>query len=421
MRLGFWTRLKVWCKRVFRLAGLASGVSTTGAEPELQFLDAFSQKPWTDEENPHLSNWLSGNEKPLDAIATATGRSHYYLPILRVREGTCAGVLLPEVVALREIGWAFAAHAMLQLGRGNSPSAWQDLLVCHRLGRLVGRGGTLFESLIANVIEQTACNGEVVFLAHQQPDSKSIDSCIRDLRALPPPASLADKIDLGERYIGLDSIMQFDRRGLSLLSQAWDIEEWQVAEQGFTEEVLKDIDWDPALKAINTWYDRMVAALRQDDRNARNRELADIREEVINLKSRFDQQLWDALQTENVSPALRGEVVGYWGLKHSLPEFDKVIVAEDRIRQINKNVLVALWLARYRVDNGRFPDTLASLVPGYCQEVPKDLFTGNPLIYKPTANGYLLYSVGPNGIDDGGRGQVDSPPGDDIAVRMPSR
>ena len=42
-----------------------------------------------------------------------------------------------------------------------------------------------------------------------------------------------------------------------------------------------------------------------------------------------------------------------------------------------------------------------------------------PLIYKPEANGYLLYSVGANGKDDGGRSFGDDPPGDDLVVRMP--
>ena len=40
-------------------------------------------------------------------------------------------------------------------------------------------------------------------------------------------------------------------------------------------------------------------------------------------------------------------------------------------------------------------------------------------IYRPSDNGYLLYSVGVNGKDDGGRTYDDNPPGDDPAVRMP--
>ena len=55
-------------------------------------------------------------------------------------------------------------------------------------------------------------------------------------------------------------------------------------------------------------------------------------------------------------------------------------------------------------------------VPG---GVPGDLFSGKALVYRPTENGYLLYSVGVNGKDDGGRSADDEPPGDDLHVRMP--
>ena len=59
------------------------------------------------------------------------------------------------------------------------------------------------------------------------------------------------------------------------------------------------------------------------------------------------------------------------------------------------------------------------------QQCPKclisagDFHSGKELIYKPTEKGYLFYSVGPNGKDDGGRWYDDDPPGDDIRVKMP--
>ena len=52
-------------------------------------------------------------------------------------------------------------------------------------------------------------------------------------------------------------------------------------------------------------------------------------------------------------------------------------------------------------------------------QVPPDRFTGKPLIYRPRADGYLLYSVGVNGRDEQGRSYDDDPPGDDLVVRMP--
>ncbi len=56
----------------------------------------------------------------------------------------------------------------------------------------------------------------------------------------------------------------------------------------------------------------------------------------------------------------------------------------------------------------------------YLAEVPQDLFTGRPLVYRRTKQGYVLYSVGANGRDDGGRSADEDPPGDDISVRMPA-
>ena len=51
--------------------------------------------------------------------------------------------------------------------------------------------------------------------------------------------------------------------------------------------------------------------------------------------------------------------------------------------------------------------------------IPQDIFSGHTLIYRPSEAGYMLYSVGPNGKDDGGRGLDDDPSGDDLAIRMP--
>ena len=47
---------------------------------------------------------------------------------------------------------------------------------------------------------------------------------------------------------------------------------------------------------------------------------------------------------------------------------------------------------------------LAELVPGYLSTVPADPFGGGePLRYKRVENSYLLWSIGPDGVDDGGK------------------
>jgi hypothetical protein len=97
----------------------------------------------------------------------------------------------------------------------------------------------------------------------------------------------------------------------------------------------------------------------------------------------------------------------------------KVQNAADRSEQMQRNLHVAFALGAYHREHGRYPATLDTLAPKYLTQVPDDLFSGKPLLYRPEENGYLLYSVGVNGRDDQGRWFDDDPPGDDPRVRMP--
>ena len=66
--------------------------------------------------------------------------------------------------------------------------------------------------------------------------------------------------------------------------------------------------------------------------------------------------------------------------------------------------LAALALERYRGRHGAYPDTLEKLVPEFLKSSPNDFMDGKPLRYRPSADGrFLLYSVGLDCIDDGGK------------------
>jgi hypothetical protein len=75
----------------------------------------------------------------------------------------------------------------------------------------------------------------------------------------------------------------------------------------------------------------------------------------------------------------------------------KVIVAYNHL------VATELALRCYRADKSCVPARLEDLVPDYLRRVPEDPFLGRPLIYRPEGTNWLLYSVGPDGVDDGGR------------------
>jgi hypothetical protein len=65
--------------------------------------------------------------------------------------------------------------------------------------------------------------------------------------------------------------------------------------------------------------------------------------------------------------------------------------------------VTAVALKRYQLNHGNYPVDLNSLVPEFLPAVPLDPVDGQPLRYRPSADGtFLLYSVGENGKDDGG-------------------
>ena len=63
----------------------------------------------------------------------------------------------------------------------------------------------------------------------------------------------------------------------------------------------------------------------------------------------------------------------------------------------------AIALKRHQLRHGGAAATLAALVPEFLREIPRDIFDGQPLRYRPGAGGsYLLYSIGKDERDDGG-------------------
>ncbi len=82
------------------------------------------------------------------------------------------------------------------------------------------------------------------------------------------------------------------------------------------------------------------------------------------------------------------------------------VMSAEAAQQI---VITSIALKRYQLKHGNYPATLASLVPEFLPAVPLDPVDGKPLHYHPNADGtFLLYSVGPNGKDDGGNPSLET-------------
>lgn len=108
--------------------------------------------------------------------------------------------------------------------------------------------------------------------------------------------------------------------------------------------------------------------------------------------------------TTNWSAIIAQAKSGYYIMTGMLlPAMEKFIARDVNHRAQARTALVALAIERFRLaNNGKLPSELPSLIPAYLEKVPIDPFDGQPLRYKRTDKGYMVYSIGPDGVDDGG-------------------
>ena len=70
---------------------------------------------------------------------------------------------------------------------------------------------------------------------------------------------------------------------------------------------------------------------------------------------------------------------------------------------VHSNLLrISLALRLFEHDHGSLPQSLSELAPDYLREIPLDGYSNQPFVYRIKEEGHLLYSVGPDGVDNGG-------------------
>jgi len=86
---------------------------------------------------------------------------------------------------------------------------------------------------------------------------------------------------------------------------------------------------------------------------------------------------------------------------HGLLRMDAEVIAKLQVTR------VALEIERWRLAHGgRAPDSLAELTPEFEPSIPLDTFDNNPLRYKKLPQGFLIYSIGADFTDDGGKAKT---------------
>jgi hypothetical protein len=89
--------------------------------------------------------------------------------------------------------------------------------------------------------------------------------------------------------------------------------------------------------------------------------------------------------------------------KLGIPNMDSAFMKQATLEALLLTARVGLACRVLKGRTGQYPETLDALVPGLLTEIPIDPFTGKPLVYRRDGEGFIVYSLGSNLKDDGGR------------------
>jgi hypothetical protein len=106
---------------------------------------------------------------------------------------------------------------------------------------------------------------------------------------------------------------------------------------------------------------------------------------------------FDAVQ-ESVGGGRQRSIIAYliW------PTFAWTFNIDIRHQAHSRITQAGIAVERYRLAEGRLPQSLDNLVPAYIEAVPADPYDGHPLKYRTLETGYVVYSIGDDSSDDGG-------------------
>lgn len=400
-----------------------------GAQTDLMFELAL-EGPFASDDLPLVAAWLDRNGPALARVMSAVDRPRFYAPWTTGPDdetGMVVAVMLPHLGQYRDYARALVIETFHAIGEGRYDHAAASLLATRRLAAHIASEPTLISNLVARSIESLSTQALEAALSH----GGFSDAQLRRLAEGWTPQlgglSMAQAVDLGERVFMLDMLQQAwagrlgdadDPGGLTAMLGMGE----SAAMAGVFKLIQHEgFDINTALRDANAAYDEMLEVFMADN-------YAQYAEQNAAYEAGLAAGLDDADSAALVA-ASGGEV-------------DDTVVAEDATRLVvqgmqtmlmpavgaarrteyagivrNDLAQAALAAERFRLAHGRLPVSIDELNRHQPALDVVDRFNGETLRYVPDEDrhGYTLYSLGPNGVDDGG---LDDRNAGDIVFRV---
>jgi len=338
--------------------------------------DAFLKGTLAEEKRPKLEMLLA---EDIVTEALAIVRLGTQRPACRFDLEYEAGLnmILSPVVDMRDFLRILGAKARLKAEAGQLQDAWDLALTQLRLADALRTEPTIISQLVRNIGIGNACQTLQRVCAATLPSGPQYEDSVTLLEGLDDIAPLVASID-AERLLAGEWVFGQSKNELTQTIRQYVYENEDYAPGILLWLRIQRTCFKPALLADHAAYLRLMHRSAGLFEGAPSRDMWKVQERAEAAAERRHPL------TRALMPAL-----------HRFKDLHTRMAAEVRITR------AGLALLRYQQQHDAWPQSVDTLD----LEGLDDPFVEGPLRYQPETNGFLLYSLGPDQQDDGGRGQ----------------
>ena len=352
-----------------------------------------ARKPLTPTELDEARALLAQSADALRLIREGTTRPECRFP-LKYDTEPLMGMLLPHLGRQRAAARLLSLFAEVNLAEGKPDAAVEDCAEIFRLARALHDEPILISMLVEMANENIGRRRLEAVLDRSEPSAEALAK-LQPLLAVTADRERVRRLMRGERTFGIDAFEL-------ILDHPTQATSWVAALSSYSAAPPPPKQaWmpEPPLTArifsgTLVWVFRPVIV---NDFSAyldlMGREI-----ELVGKPWRETRDSWRAIEQEmNDMNRCTHPIT-----RTILPALGRVSEGFECNFAGRECAKTALALRLYRLKHGAYPDGLGSLAPELLPSVPKDPFADAQLVYRREGAGFVLYSVGLNGTDDGG-------------------
>jgi hypothetical protein len=317
-------------------------------------------------------------------------------------------MLLPEIQFFRNAARILSVSARHQVSLGAIPAALRDVISIMNISRHASSEPILISGLVGLAIDSIAIDTLIDVLPFIDADNLALLKRDEIHNFLSTPPSLAKNI-YGEEAFGLYVFSIFGTGGF---------DQWQLGQ--LASFIMDDLDVPDSIVQQDTFFNPALAAYRiflfPQDLTAYQQTMRTYQRVAESSNSYAAKQTTlKRIEDDFSSGRPKGFVTALL-----TPAIGKAIENVEKARMRHTTALVAIAATEFRITHDSLPEKADVLVPKLLPVLPKDVFVDKSrLRYSVKNDGIAIYSVGPNGKDDGGPGPdmgKDQPKNDDVGI-----